>query len=614
MEARSGLEDSSAVPGGLGRKLRLGILLDSDQTPNWTYTILRRIAGSGYATIDLVVFCDSITAKSPKTEILHLVPATKSVTQETLESPSQRITRWFKCKPSIRLLHRVITKRIHLHTDNQERKAKEFWTTLINAPPPDPNAFKLIDSSELLQAIPAIRARNLTPSCAQLDADSIATVKEFDLDVLVSLGFHPFQGEILNAARFGFWSFNDGNQEANGVWEVLEDDPCTVCALQILNDEPKNSIMLARSWSATTRFSVSANQNQLFWKRALLLPRKLEELHRFGDRVFFQKTKEQNHRLSFYSRPFRQPPTESELNLLLPRLQQKSQDITDQQKSFWEQWILLYDFEGNGPSSALWKYKRIVPPKDRYWADPFPIFQDNAYWIFLEEYLLETAKGHISVLKIDRSGQYEMPQKVLEQPYHLSYPFVFTHRGGWYMIPETKQNRRLEIYECVSFPNRWKFRRILLDDVEAVDPTLFHYRGRWWMFVNMVEYKGLTSTWDELFVFYTDDPVDGVWQSHARNPIVSDVRRARPAGRIFIHNGVIYRPGQDCSRCYGYGIRLHEILTLTEEEYQENEICVVEPLWAPDLLGVHTLNFERDLSVADALTRRRHESAESLAH
>ena len=75
-------------------------------------------------------------------------------------------------------------------------------------------------------------------------------------------------------------------------------------------------------------------------------------------------------------------------------------------------------------------------------------------------------------------------------------------------------------------------------------------------------------------------------------------------GVLFAHDGVIYRPGQDSSRCYGYGIRLYELLTLTEKEYEENEVCTIEPRWAPDLLGVHTLNFEQGLSVADALIRR----------
>ena len=289
---------------------------------------------------------------------------------------------------------------------------------------------------------------------------------------------------------------------------------------------------------------------------------------------------------------------------MLPNLQQRLEEFERQQENSWEQWILLYCLQQNGPSTSLWKYKRIVPPQDRYWADPFPVFHDGRYWVFIEEYLLDAAKGHISVLAMNRDGKYETPRRVLERPYHLSYPYIFSYEGVWYMIPETKQNRSVELYECVSFPDQWKLRRVLIEDIEAVDATLFRHQDRWWIFANIAENKGVSSTWDELFVFHSDNPVDGTWKPHARNPVVSDVRRARPAGRLFAHDGVIYRPGQDSSRCYGYGIRLHELLTLTEEEYQEREVCFIEPRWAPDLIGVHTLNFAQGISVADALIRR----------
>jgi hypothetical protein len=612
---------TSAGETAIGRKLRLGLLMDSSEIPNWAYTMLSRIAGSDYGAIELVVFNESDTLAVPNSGGPQpLTPVVESPFWETANSLLQRAVRNHWVKPITRLLRRV-AKAHHLHGNSQGPNVQELWTSLINEPAPEPNALEPMDSSDLLRAVPAIQVGpKPTQLSALVNAGDIATVKAYNLDVLIRLGLCALRGEMLNAARFGVWSFDLGDNDARrrpaGVWEVLEGAPCTACVLQILGKEPGNAMVLARSWSATVPFSIVANRNQLYWKSALLLPRKLEELHRFGERAFFEKVKEKNRHLGFYSHPPYNTPTQSELNLLLPRLQQRSEELARQQKSSWEQWILLYDLKEagpstSGPSTSLWRYKRIVPPQDRYWADPFPVLQDGRYWIFIEEYLLDAAKGHISVFAMDCNGKYEAPTRVLERPYHLSYPFIFRYQGSWYMIPETKQNRSVELYESVSFPDQWKLRRVLLDGVEAVDPTLFAYRGKWWLFANMVENKSATSTWDELFVFHTDDPIEGVWKSHARNPIVSDVRRARPAGRLFVHNGIIYRPGQDCSRCYGYGIRLHEILTLTEEEYREKEVCAIEPLWAPDLLGVHTLNFEQELSVADALTLRRRGLPES---
>ena len=143
----------------------------------------------------------------------------------------------------------------------------------------------------------------------------------------------------------------------------------------------------------------------------------------------------------------------------------------------------------------------------------------------------------------------------------------------------------------------------LMKDVKAVDTTIYFYKNKYWLFTNIIENEG-ASTWDELFLFYSDNLETTNWQPHPMNPIVSDVRRARPAGNIFLHNGKIIRPSQDCSKRYGYGIRLNEIKILNEDEYVENEIDFIGPGWETKVKAVHTINFKNNLTVIDANMRR----------
>src|SRR4029077_1433734 len=336
------VESTSAAVSGLGRKLRLGLLMDSSEIPNWAYTMLSRIAGSDYAAIELVVFNESDTRAVPNSGGPQpLTPVVESPFWETANSLLQRAVRNHWVKPITRLLRRV-AKAHHLHCNSQGPNVQELWTSLINEPAPEPNALEPMDSGDLLRAVPAIQVGpKPTQLSALVDAGDIATVKAYNLDVLIRLGLCALRGEMLNAARFGVWSFDLGDNNARrrpaGVWEVLEGAPCTACVLQILGKEPGNAMVLARSWSATVPFSIVANRNQLYWKSALLLPRKLEELHRFGERAFFEKVKEKNRHLGFYSHPPYNTPTQSELNLLLPRLQQRSEELARQQKSSWEQ-------------------------------------------------------------------------------------------------------------------------------------------------------------------------------------------------------------------------------------------------------------------------------------
>ena len=59
----------------------------------------------------------------------------------------------------------------------------------------------------------------------------------------------------------------------------------------------------------------------------------------------------------------------------------------------------------------------------------------------------------------------------------------------------------------------------------------------------------------------------GPWKPHKRNPVKSDVRNSRPAGRLFYWNGDLYRPAQDSSQRYGYAMSINRVLRLTPDEF-----------------------------------------------
>ena len=123
--------------------------------------------------------------------------------------------------------------------------------------------------------------------------------------------------------------------------------------------------------------------------------------------------------------------------------------------------------------------------------------------------------------------------------------------------------------------------------------------GKWWLFTSQSELPG-GSPWDELHLYYSDDPLSDNWLPHPNNPIVSDARSARPAGKVFERNGKVYRPSQNCSRHYGYGFNICEITRMSETEYEERIVSSVEPNWSPELVATHTFNYEGGLTVVDA--------------
>jgi len=134
----------------------------------------------------------------------------------------------------------------------------------------------------------------------------------------------------------------------------------------------------------------------------------------------------------------------------------------------------------------------------------------------------------------------------------------------------------------------------------AADATLHRHDGRWWMFANVA--ANGAEIHDELHIF-TSDTLLGEWKPLAGNPVKSDVRGARPAGKLFTQDGVLYRPSQICAPLYGAGIALQRVTRL-DDSFEEREERRIVPADGEGVLGLHTINRAGDLSVIDAFVRR----------
>lgn len=278
---------------------------------------------------------------------------------------------------------------------------------------------------------------------------------------------------------------------------------------------------------------------------------------------------------------------------LLQRLYKKIKKLF-----YFEQWSLLITKRHSERPS--WNdFKILAPPKDRFWADPFPWRYNGEDYILYEELPFHTGKGHISCIKLNTKLEIISNELILERPYHLSYPFVFEYDGHLYMLPETKQNRTIELYRCQKFPAQWEFFRTLFSSIEAVDATLHEHAGKWWLFVNIVEEGG--NAYDSLHIYYAASPLADDWSAHPKNPVVRDIHRARPAGRIFKQDNAMIRPSQDCSSRYGFAINFNRIDVLTETDYQETFLSNFSPpIGDPQILATHTWNENETIRIIDA--------------
>jgi hypothetical protein len=201
-------------------------------------------------------------------------------------------------------------------------------------------------------------------------------------------------------------------------------------------------------------------------------------------------------------------------------------------------------------------------------ADPFMIRRESTWYMFFEVKNRASRKGEIGLATSSDGMRWSYQQIVLAEPFHLSYPYVFEWMGDYYMIPESQQSGSVRLYKAVNFPTDWSLDATLLDDIDAVDSSVFRFRDTWWLLTG----SGIPpNRADNLHLFYADN-LRGPWQEHPASPVVrGDACGARPAGRPLVFNNSIVRYSQDCYPAYGTQVRAFEIVELTRATYRERE-------------------------------------------
>jgi len=565
-----------------GEPLRLGLLLESLEVRAWVYEMIEQVIDDGHAKVELIILSRSKVAANARPE------------REQTASSSISVNRLFGAAT------RRLADLINTYYVQRDRSIES--ATVLHA------ITDLLPDAKVIEV-----DTNVTGNLEEFSESALQQIRDHDLDVLYRGGFKILKGGILSAARHGVWSHHHGDNRTNrggppAFWEVMESSPNIGSVLQILGTELDNGQVLYRSSNPIAAYSLHNTRNRNYWKSAVFLPRVLKELHEYPN-TFYQRVAARQATETFYSQGIYRDPTPAQyLRLTLKKATAKVR-VSLRKRLTREQWVLLYNLRNSdaseGPEKAMHRYRELTPPTDRIWADPHVIHRNDRFYVFFEEMVIKANKGHLSVIEIDAQGNVSEAKKILEKPYHLSYPSIIESDNEIWMIPESVSNNTVDLYRCTDFPMSWEHHRTLFKDARMVDSTLHFHEGRWWLFANIESHRSMAGHgWDELHLFHTDNFISGQWQAHPMNPVISDISCSRPAGPLYIENGKLFRPSQNCNYDYGYGFNISEVLTLTPDTYAENVIDRITPSWRPDIIATHSIahadNSSTILSVIDA--------------
>jgi hypothetical protein len=497
---------------------------------------------------------------------------------------------WGKSRPEVNISHLIVhpyrTRRLRLLPSRAAFQAI-LWVErmLLRWSGPHKDHYAVRDLTKIVERIVQIRpiVSSLGHEYRFADED-VEKIKALNLDLLISWGARTPRGAILGASRLGIIScFHDG------FWESYRRRPQTSFVIRRLGESAAGDDLVRGSFR--TRFYYSLNKASVCKKSVAHLKNLLKTVASSGELPSGGRAPR-----PYLSDPCRAPgPLECLIYAckLLKRISIKAAARMPMLRERFGISVL----RGKWDQSMSRRSAAASLSRGRYWADPFLHTRGGRTFCFVEDLAPKTEKGHITALELVGTRIVEHGV-ALEEPFHLSFPFLFQYRAELYMCPETCASRQIRVYRCVEFPLKWKLEKTLMNGVSAVDTLLFAKDGRWWMLTNIDE----SETGDhcsELYLFSADSPLSTEWVPHRQNPILVDSLGGRNGGLI-IDGERVLRLGQ-CQGFdqYGQSLRVYEIKEISASRYAEELVAEIKPDFRKGIVGTHHLSTDGRTTVID---------------
>ena len=273
--------------------------------------------------------------------------------------------------------------------------------------------------------------------------------------------------------------------------------------------------------------------------------------------------------------------------------------MLEKTKLYAESWNVA--FRKTKPANILENKKtpfEIIKNSWRFWAaDPFLFEYNSETYVFAELYDYIACKGTLGYCKLEKSKKPKW-KKIISEPYHMSYPYIYEMNGEIYILPESGASNCLYTYKATHFPDKWEKCDIIRENVVYGDTSLFEYQNHTFALSYDVSDN---ERYRLMLLNLSDKNLDSKIEG---NPSIQ-----RPAGRPFYIENRLLRPAQICENDYGEGLIFYEIYFDKEGNYKENAISRIMPnelTYSKNIIlnGMHTYNATRNYEVIDIKTRR----------
>nr|WP_303776918.1 hypothetical protein [Bacteroides intestinalis] len=257
---------------------------------------------------------------------------------------------------------------------------------------------------------------------------------------------------------------------------------------------------------------------------------------------------------------------------------------------------IAFEDEGHRYDASEWNFHIIKAPKDRWFADPFILdVTDTVIIVLVEEFSYRINRGRLAKLIIDKETfQLKSMKIVLDLNTHLSFPAILRDGTDIYIYPENSASGSSMLYKYNSEDDSVSVIR-QLSNQPLTDAIITKIDDNFYIFTTEIP----TQNGNKLSIYSALDDMESY--KLIQNIILFD-NTARSAGDIFVDNGRIVRPAQNCNGGYGVGLVFQEIIKDSKGDFVLKELFRRKPI--KNYIGMHTYNQYKGCYIVDLHARR----------
>jgi hypothetical protein len=471
----------------------------------------------------------------------------------------------------------------------------KFETILLKKIFPHNNHFKKYNLYKLISSpifiTPDVSNNN---GLIEFNNNDRKKIRDLNLELIVQCDFEKNIKNILNIPRSGVVKFNYGdNKYPPGFWEVYYKKNSTSFKIERLTEENDDEIIIFEG-KFQTQFYYSLNQAFLYTKSNHYMKEVLSKisLNKLLPEVRYSAIDNN----FFVNKPNFSNYCYYLTNIFIRLLKKVYRKYVQKKRARWGVAFSNQNWESVNYCESI----KIKNPIGCFLADPFLFNKSTKDYCFVEEFNYKDDKAHISVYELNNKT-YSRLGVAINEPFHLSFPYIFEYQDTVYMCPETSQNKDIRLYESTNFPMQWRLSKVLMSNVDAADTMIFKSNDMWWLFTNM-DLSNISDHASELSIFYSETgPITDNWIAHQQNPVIINSNKARNAG-FLIKENILYRVSQTQGfDLYGESFSVNRVSQLDKYYYKEDKYFSVKPDFFMNIVGTHHCHSNENYTVFDYL-------------